>query len=110
MRRSIDLTETAGWLCLLATLVTSAPGVKAVRADEPRPVESAGPVCEQGVAEVRAQAAALEQLRAAAIARAERGADPEADAVVPLGNRGFNEGPDPDAQIGRVLQQIQREQ
>ncbi len=110
MRLSLDPITIGGWLCLVAMLALSSPGVKAVRADAPT---AAGPVCEaSGVQTVPGQdvSAILERWRAAALAEAAKQPDKNGDTPIALNNRGYNYAPRGSSNIGSVLQQIQREQ
>jgi hypothetical protein len=89
------LAAIVGWLCVIATLALSGPGVVATaRADEAQSAPAAGQVCrapERAAEEsVISIGISLERLRAQALAR---GGDP--DEVVMLNGRGYNYSPEP---------------
>ena len=109
MRRSLDPITIGSWLCLVAMLALSSPGVRVVRADAPT---AAGPVCEaSGVRTIPGQdvSAILEHLRAAALAEAAKQPDSNGESPIALNNRGYNYGPAGSSNIGSLLQQLQRE-
>jgi len=90
MRSPFDWKLWVGSLALLATFVLALPGVKVVRAEEPRtPLASNdGPTCNQGPEADLAQAGpALEQIRKQIAAQI----DPAASGkIIVLNNRGYN--------------------
>ena len=110
MRLSLDPITMGGWLCLVAMLVLSSPGVKVVRADAPT---AAGPVCRasgaQGVPR-RDVSAILKRRRAAAPAKAAEQPDSNREIPIALNNRGYNYDPAGSSNIGSLLQKIEREQ
>lgn len=110
MRRSLHPRTIGGWLCLLAMLVLSSPGVKVVRADDALVSERApGPVCAapSAVPPGGDVEALLERWRMALVTEAARSGEPDPDAPVALNNRGYNDGPSP---VERALREIQRQQ
>jgi hypothetical protein len=91
MRSRFDWKLLLGSLALLATFVLSLPGVKVVRAAEPRaPLASNdGPTCnQQGPEGDLAQAGpAIEQIRKQIAAQM---GPADADRIIVLNNRGYN--------------------
>ena len=120
MRRSRDRVAIGGWLCLLAMLAISSPGVRIVSADDAPPIgvtrvdpQTSGPVCSaSGAGFVPGQdvAAVIEQWRRAAEAEARRGPDLTGDQPIALNNRGYNYRAASPMTPSRLLEQIQREQ
>jgi hypothetical protein len=110
MRSSLGWKSLSGMLALLATFVLALPGVKVVRAEEPRsPVASHdGPTCNDASPEATALRAdqTVQQLQAQILARiAAEGGSPEGTPIL-LNGRGYNYGSGND--LERIAADAQR--